>query len=49
MPNTLRAGRARREMGFVSNAEEERWLASSEGKTGIVNSIFNAFEKYYKK
>ena len=37
------------EMGFVSNAEEERWLASTEGKTGIVNSIFNAFEKYYKK
>ena len=37
------------EMGFVSNAEEEKWLASTEGKTGIVNSIFNAFEKYYKK
>ena len=37
------------EMGFVSNAEEERWLASTEGKTGLVNSIFNAFEKYYKK
>ena len=37
------------EMGFVSNAEEEKWLASEEGKNGIVNSIFNAFEKYYKK
>lgn len=37
------------EMGFVSNAEEEKWLASEEGKTGIVNSIFCAFEKYYKK
>ena len=37
------------EMGFLSNAEEEKWLASSEGKTGIVNGIFDAFEKYYKK
>ena len=37
------------EMGFLSNAEEEKWLASQEGKIGIVNSIFNAFEKYYKK
>lgn len=37
------------EMGFVSNAEEEKWLASEEGKKGIVNSIFSAFEKYYKK
>ena len=37
------------EMGFVSNAEEEKWLASESGKKGIVNSIFNAFEKYYKK
>jgi N-acetylmuramoyl-L-alanine amidase len=36
-------------MGFLSNAEEEKWLASQEGKTGIVNSIFNAFEKYYKR
>ena len=30
------------EMGFVSNAEEEKWLASTEGKTGIVNSIYNS-------
>ena len=37
------------EMGFISNAEEEKWLASEEGKKGIVNGIFNAFEKYYKK
>ena len=37
------------EMGFLSNAEEEAWLASSEGKKGIVNGIFDAFEKYYKK
>lgn len=37
------------EMGFISNAEEEKWLASDAGKTGIVNGIFSAFEKYYKK
>ena len=37
------------EMGFVRNAEEEKWLASEEGKKGIVNGIFNAFENYYKK
>lgn len=37
------------EMGFLSNAEEERWLASTEGKKGIVNGIFDAFEKYYIK
>ncbi len=37
------------EMGFVSNAEEEKWLKSEAGKTGIVNSIFHAFENYYKK
>ncbi len=37
------------EMGFLSNAEEEKWLASEEGKNGIVNGIFNAFETYYKK
>lgn len=37
------------EMGFVSNAEEEKWLASESGKGGIVNSIFNAFENYYTK
>lgn len=36
------------EMGFLSNAEEEKWLASAEGKTGIVNGIFHAFEVYYK-
>ena len=37
------------EMGFVSNAEEEQWLASTEGKTGIVNGIYDAFEKFYTK
>ena len=37
------------EMGFLSNAEEEKWLASEDGKNGIANGIVNAFEKYYKK
>ena len=37
------------EMGFLSNAEEEVWLASEAGKNGIANGIFSAFEKYYKK
>jgi N-acetylmuramoyl-L-alanine amidase len=37
------------EMGFLSNAEEEAWLASETGKNGIANGIFSAFEKYYKK
>ena len=37
------------EMGFLSNAEEEAWLASEAGKNGIANGIFSAFEKYYKK
>ena len=37
------------EMGFLSNAEEEAWLASAEGKKGIVNGLFDEFEKYYKK
>ena len=36
------------EMGFISNTEEEAWLASQEGQNGIVNGIFDAFEKYYK-
>jgi N-acetylmuramoyl-L-alanine amidase len=36
-------------MGFISNTEEEAWLASQEGQNGIVNGIFDAFEKYYKK
>ena len=37
------------EMGFISNTEEEAWLASQEGQNGIVNGILDAFEKYYKK
>jgi N-acetylmuramoyl-L-alanine amidase len=35
------------EMGFISNAQEEKWLASEEGQNGIVNSIFTAFGQYY--
>jgi N-acetylmuramoyl-L-alanine amidase len=34
-------------MGFISNAQEEKWLASEEGQNGIVNSIFTAFGQYY--
>ena len=37
------------EMGFVSNAEEEKWLSSDTGKNAIVNGIFTAFEQYYTK
>jgi N-acetylmuramoyl-L-alanine amidase len=37
------------EMGFLSNAEEEKWLASEAGKAGIVKGIFTAFEKYYNE
>lgn len=37
------------EMGFVSNAEEEKWLSSDTGKNSIVNGIFTAFEQYYTK
>lgn len=36
------------EMGFISNEEEEKWLASETGKSGIVNSIYTAFAEYYK-
>ena len=35
------------EMGFLSNTEEEIWLASEAGKNGIVNGIYTAFEQYY--
>jgi N-acetylmuramoyl-L-alanine amidase len=36
-------------MGFLSNVEEEKWLASEAGKTDIVKGIFTAFEKYYEE
>lgn len=37
------------EMGFISNTEEEKWLASDNGKTEIVNGIYNAFKTYYSR
>ena len=36
------------EMGFISNLDEERFLASEEGKIGITRSIFRAFSQFYK-
>ncbi len=36
------------EMGFISNREEERFLASEAGKIGITRSIFRAFSQFYK-
>ena len=37
------------EMGFVSNAEEEKWLASEDGKNSIANGVYTAFQQYYNK
>lgn len=36
------------EMGFISNRDEERFLASEEGKIGISRSIFRAFSQFYR-
>jgi len=36
------------EMGFISNRDEERFLASDEGKIGISRSIFRAFSQFYR-
>ncbi|MCQ2342564.1 MAG: N-acetylmuramoyl-L-alanine amidase [Paludibacteraceae bacterium] len=36
------------EMGFVSNADEEKYLSSDQGKREITNAIFHAFCSYYK-
>ena len=36
------------EMGFISNRDEERFLASQEGKIGITRSIFRAFSQFYR-
>lgn len=35
------------EMGFISNAEEEKYLASEEGRQEISKAIFSAFVTYY--
>lgn len=34
------------EMGFISNAEEEKFLASENGKTSIASAMYNAFVDY---
>ena len=34
------------EMGFISNSNEEKYLASDKGKEDITNSIFQAFSQY---
>lgn len=36
------------EMGFISNRDEERFLASDEGMLGITRSIFRAFAQFYR-
>jgi N-acetylmuramoyl-L-alanine amidase len=36
------------ETGFISNTKEEKWLASSEGKETIANSIYMGFVDYKK-
>ncbi len=36
------------EMGFISNAEEEKWLATTTGKQAVTDAIFDAFAKYRK-
>lgn len=35
------------EMGFISNRDEERFLASDAGRLGICRSIFRAFAQFY--
>ena len=37
------------EMGFISNPEEERFMASEDGQTKIAQSICDAFGSFYKK
>ena len=34
------------EMGFISNVEEEKYLASEKGKSEIANAIYKAFVQY---
>jgi len=34
------------EIGFISNSQEEQYLASSEGQTNIATSLFKAFRSY---
>mgnify|MGYP002621873786 CR=1 FL=1 len=37
------------EMGFISNAEEERFMASEEGQTKLSQAICDAFGTFYKR
>ena len=37
------------EIGFISNTEEEQYMASEEGQREIVKNIFEAFKKYKEK
>lgn len=37
------------ETGFLSNPEEEKFLASAKGQNQIVESVFNAFKKFREK
>ncbi|MBQ0119107.1 MAG: N-acetylmuramoyl-L-alanine amidase [Bacteroidales bacterium] len=37
------------EMGFISNADEERYLASEQGREEISQAIYSAFESYYSQ
>ena len=37
------------EIGFISNTEEEQYMASEAGQREIVTNIFNAFKKYKEK
>lgn len=37
------------EMGFISNAEEEKYMGSEKGKEEITNAMFVAFSQYYNK
>lgn len=36
------------EMGFISNRDEEQFLASEAGRLGIARSIFRAFAQFYR-
>lgn len=37
------------ELGFISNADEEKYLGSLKGKQDMVNALFTAFQSFYGK
>jgi N-acetylmuramoyl-L-alanine amidase len=37
------------ELGFLSNVEEEKFLASKEGRSSMAKELFDAFETYKKQ